>query len=412
LWLEVVNGSYDIVDRQTRIFYKKRFFDYPIKAFNALRGLGIFEALRCVVSYLFTRLRPPKDTSTFEGWVTSRFGKRLYTIFFKTYSEKLWGIPCTQLDSDFASQRIKKLSLFEAIKNALFQGRGNQHATLVDQFAYPEKGTGWVYENMKALIEARGGKVYLNRGVEKAICENGRVRGLQLESGEVLDYDHVISTMPLTHLVERLPEVPDSIRDLARQLRFRNTILVYLKVEATDLFPDQWLYIHDPSVEFGRVTNFRNWLPSLYGDASSSILCMEYWCNFEDESWQREDEDMLRVAREEIVRAGLAPEGLIKDGKVVKLPRCYPVYFSSYREVLAPVEAYLEGLEGLHVIGRYGAYKYNNQDHSILMGMRAAENILDSTQHNLWSINTDYEVYQESSVITRTGLLTQSNPKE
>jgi len=411
LWLEVVQGHYGIVDRQTRIYYKKRFFDYPIKAFNALKGLGVFEAARCVLSYMMEKFLPTRDTTTFEGWVTSRFGKRLYTIFFKTYSEKLWGIPCTELDSDFAAQRIKKLSLFEAIKNALVKGKGNKHATLVDQFAYPERGTGSVYESMKYQVESRGGKVYLDTGVKKVLAGNGMAYALELENGEQKEYDHIISTMPLSLLLERLPGIPATILELAEKLTFRNTILVYLRVDRTDLFTDQWLYIHDPTIEVGRVTNFRNWLPSIYGDSESSILCLEYWCYFHDPLWKLEPEQLIEKAGEEIVKTGLVREGEVKDGSVVHLPRCYPVYFKGYREVMEPVEQYLDSIEGLHPIGRYGSYKYNNQDHSILMGMRAAENILDGTSHNLWEINTDYETYQESSVITATGLATYATPE-
>ena len=405
LWLEVVKDRYKLVDRQTRIYYKKRFFDYPIKAFNALSGLGIFEAARCVLSYMGARISPPKDTSTFEGWVISRFGKRLFTIFFKTYSERLWGISCTELDADFAAQRIKKLSLFEAIKNAIFPGAGSKHATLVDQFAYPVGGTGAVYESMRLFVESKGGKVMTGTGVEKILTSEGKVSSLELESGKVLDYDQIISTMPLTQMVERLPEVPPGVLEQSRLLKFRNTILVYLKVEKADLFTDQWLYIHDQSVSFGRVTNFRNWIPSVYGDSSSSILCMEYWCNFEDELWSMDAQTLISTAREEIVMAGLVPKDEEMEGEVVKLPRCYPIYFRGYTEVLEPVQEYLSSIEGLHVIGRYGAYKYNNQDHSILMGMRAAENISQNAGHDLWEINTDYEVYQESSVITKTGLV-------
>lgn len=409
LWLEVVGQNYDLVNRQTRIYYKKRFFDYPIKAFNALSGLGVFEASRCLFSYLIEQIKPTRDTSTFDGWVTSRFGKRLYTIFFKTYSEKLWGIPCTELDSDFAAQRIKKLSLFEAIKNALSTGKGNKHATLVDQFAYPTHGTGAVYEAMQAQLEARGGKVHVDTGVEKVVTSGGKARSIQLENGKVLDYDHIISTMPISLLVERLPEVPRPVLELSKKLTFRNTILVYLRVDRTDLFSDQWLYVHEPSVEVGRVTNFRNWLPGIYGDSDSSILCLEYWCYFEDPIWNQDQEELVRSAREEIVRTGLVREEDVKEGHVVRLPRCYPVYFKGYEAILKPVEEYLSSLEGLHVIGRYGAYKYNNQDHSILMGMRASENILEGAGHNLWAINTDYEVYQEASVITKTGLKHQES---
>jgi protoporphyrinogen oxidase len=352
------------------------------------------------------RIFPTKDTSTFEGWVTSRFGKRLYSIFFRTYTEKLWGIPCTELDSDFAAQRIKKLSLFEAIKNALMNGKGNTHATLVEQFAYPNRGTGSVYESMRRQVESRGGNVFTETGVERVLTRRGKAYALVLESGEVKEYDQIISTMPLSLLLERLPEIPRTVMEQAKKLTFRNTILVYLRVDRTSLFPDQWLYIHDPSIEVGRVTNFRNWLPSVYGESASSILCLEYWCYFDDPLWNLEADQLIERAGDEIVKTGLVREGEVAEGYVVRLPRCYPVYFKGYREVMKPLEKYLTSVEGLHAIGRYGAYKYNNQDHSILMGMRVAENILEGADHDLWAINTDYETYQESSVITETGLVT------
>jgi protoporphyrinogen oxidase len=212
--------------------------------------------------------------------------------------------------------------------------------------------------------------------------------------------------MPISLLVERLPEVPDQVKEQAEKLTFRNTILVYLRIDRSDLFTDQWLYVHDPSVQVGRVTNFRNWLPSVYGHSDASILCLEYWCYFEDELWNQDPHVLIERAGREIVQTGLVKEGEVKDGHVVMIPRCYPVYFSGYREVMKPVEQYLTSVKGLHAIGRYGAYKYNNQDHSMLMGMRVAENILDDKNHDLWAINTDYDVYQESSIITKTGLVT------
>lgn len=409
LWLEVVGDDFDIVQRKTRIFYNKTFFDYPIRAFNALKGLGIGEAALCMLSYFKQKIFPVKDTSTFEGWVTSRFGSRLYRIFFKTYSEKLWGIKCTELDSDFASQRIKKLSLFEAVKNALVFHSSNKHATLVDQFAYPVNGTGSVYTKMMDKITARGGKVHLNTPVEKVVTANNRVTKLRLENGKEIAYDHIVSTMPLTLLSERLGTMPEELIRKVKSLKFRNTILAYLQVDRTDLFPDQWLYIHDAEVETGRITNFRNWVPELYGSNRQSILCMEYWCNFEDTLWSTDDETLKALARKEIAKIGLASEQEILDAHVFRIPRCYPVYFSGYQQMLQPVQAFLGKISNLHVIGRYGAYKYNNQDHSILMGMLAVENILDNTGHDLWEINTDYEVYQESATITKTGLKVSSD---
>jgi len=404
LWLEVVGEDFDIVQRKTRIFYNKTFFDYPIRAFNALKGLGLWEATRCMVSYFKQKVVPVKDTSTFEGWVTSRFGSRLYEIFFKTYSEKLWGIKCTELDSDFASQRIKKLSLFEAVKNALAFRGSNRHATLVDQFAYPVNGTGSVYAKMMDKITARGGKVHLGTPVEKVVTAGNNAQAIRLENGQEISYDHIISTMPLTLLAERLGTMPEALTRKVQALKFRNTILVYLQVDRTDLFPDQWLYIHDAEVETGRITNFRNWVPQLYGDRQQSVLCLEYWCNFEDERWSNDDATLRALARKEIAKIGLAAEKEILDAYVFRIPRCYPVYFSGYQEMLKPVQEFLGKINNLHVIGRYGAYKYNNQDHSILMGMLAAENILTGAGHDLWEINTDYEVYQESATITKTGL--------
>lgn len=404
LWLEVVGDDFDIVRRKTRIFYNKTFFDYPIRAFNALNGLGIWEATRCMASYFRQKISPVKDTSTFEGWVTRRFGSRLYQIFFKTYSEKLWGINCTELDSDFASQRIKKLSLFEAVKNALVFRNNNKHATLVDQFAYPVKGTGSVYTKMMDKIIASGGNVHLGTPVEKVVTSDNRVTSLHLADGKEVAYDHIISTMPLNLLSERLGTMPEELIRKVRSLKFRNTILAYLQVDQTDLFPDQWLYIHDSEVKTGRITNFRNWVPQLYGEHHESILCMEYWCNFEDELWSTDDETLKSLARGEIEKIGLTPGDRILDAHIFRIPRCYPVYFSGYQEMLLPVQEFLDNINNLHVIGRYGAYKYNNQDHSILMGMLAAENILNDAGHDLWKINTDYDVYQESATITKTGL--------
>ena len=404
LWLEVVGDNYNIVNRQTRIYYNNTFFDYPIKPFNALKGLGILEAVHCIVGYVFQRIFPAKNENNFESWVSNRFGKRLYNIFFKTYSEKLWGIKCTELDSDFASQRIKKLSLFEAIKNAFIGGQ-SKHKTLVEQFAYPLGGTGWVYENMAKKIKANGGNIYLNTGVEKVITSGRKIKGLELTNGNFIEYDHIISSMPLSFLVARLPETPYNIKEFASKLRFRNTVLVYLLINKDFLFPDQWLYIHSGNLKMGRISNFRNWVPELYGNSKNTILCLEYWFNFEDPEWQYEDDLIINMAKEEIIMTGLIGNGDILEGSVVKLPRCYPVYFRKYKEILNPIQEYLESIENLQVIGRYGAYKYNNQDHSILMGLMAAENILEGKNNNLWDINTDYEVYQETIVITKTGLV-------
>lgn len=403
LWLEVVGKDYEMVDRLTRIYYNKKFFHYPIKAFNALMNLGIFKAASCIIYYGLEKISPTKDISTFEGWVTNRFGKKLYRVFFKTYTEKLWGIPCNVLDADFAAQRIKKFSLGEAIKTALF-GNSGKHKTLVDQFAYPHGGTGMVYERMAAFIKSKNGNIYLKTPVKKVITKNNAACAIELEDGTVKEYDHIISSMPLSLMVMRLPEVPENIKQAAQSLKFRNTIIVYLNVQAKDLFPDNWLYIHSHDLQMGRLTNFRNWVPHLYGKEESTICALEYWCYEEDDFWGWSEEKLIALAKEELRKTGLIGKAEISNGYVYKIPRCYPVYSTGYKEILKPVEDYLSEIKNLHVIGRYGAFKYNNQDHSILMGRLAVENILNGTKHNLWEINTDYESYQESSVITKTGL--------
>ncbi len=424
LWLEIAEGDYQMVDRLTRIYYSGKFFFYPLKAFNALANLGIPKATACMFSYMKEKLSPTKLDGSFEAWVTSRFGKKLFEVFFKTYSEKLWGISCKELDEDFAAQRIKKLSLFEAIKNALLPGK-TEHKTLLDQFAYPDLGSGMIYNRMAEKIVALGGNVYLGSPVEAVNIENGTAKSLTLsdesrdEDGKqnLLDadrkrqhrkkYDHIISSMPLTQLVNRIEEAPAEIKEKVSQLKFRNTILVYLNINDKNLFKDNWLYVHSPDLEMGRITNYRNWSPAITQGQDSSILCLEYWCNFEDVFWAKSEEELIALAKHEIRKTGLIGEAEILGGHVYKIPRCYPIYNRGYKDALEGVETYLSSLQNLSVIGRYGAFKYNNQDHSILMGLLAAQNIVEGTEEDLWAINTDYDAYQEEAIITKTGLQVQ-----
>ena len=402
LWLEVAGRDYKMVSRLTRIYYKSKFYLYPLKPMNAFLNLGPFETARCLLSYFAQKINPTPLRDDFESWVTRRFGKRLFSIFFKNYSEKLWGLPCTELDSDFATQRIKKLSLYEAVKNAFFGGGG--HKTLVDEFAYPVGGTGMIYERMAQKIQEGGGGLYLNAPVQKVIIRDKTVKGLINSSGEVVDYDHVISTMPLTILVNRMDGRPEDIKQKIAQLKFRNTIIAYLKIDGVNMFEDNWLYVHSPDIKTGRITNFRNWVPQLYKDQQNTVIAMEYWCNDEDAMWKQDDEALLATAKEDMEKTGLLKGNKILDGKIVRVPRCYPIYKKGYKQMLYPVEEYLKTIRNLYPIGRYGAFKYNNQDHSILMGIMVSEIIADGKAQDLWAVNTDYESYQESAVITETGL--------
>lgn len=407
LWLEVVGPDYEMVDRLTRIYYKNKFYHYPIKIFSALDNLGIFEAGRCFFSYVWERIFPAKQNGSFEAWMQNRFGRRLYEVFFKTYTEKLWGIKCTELDADFAAQRIKKLSLYEAIKNSLLNGKGNKHKTLVDQFAYPLGGTGMVYERMADFVRKSGNNIHLNTPVYRIVTKQGQVKGIELVDGTFKGYDHVISSMPYTLMVNRLPDVPARIQELAGKLRYRNTVIVYLLINTTNIFPDNWIYVHSANLQMGRVTNFRNWTPDLYGSEKKTIIAIEYWCNEEDEIWKLSDTDFINLASAEIVKTKLVKNDTIESGHVYKINRSYPVYSKGYKKILQPIEEYVSSISNLSAIGRYGAFKYNNQDHSILMGLLAAENIIENTGHKLSEVNSDYETYQESYIITKTGLCKQ-----
>lgn len=406
LWLEVVGRDYKMVDRLTRILYRKRFFNYPLKPGNALWNMGSINAARCLSSYFREKVYPSftdEQNSTFESWVVGRFGRRLFDMFFKSYSEKLWGIPCHELDADFAAQRIKNFSLGAAIKNAL--GSRANHKTLVDRFAYPVGGTGMVYERMAERIRERGGSIHLQSPIKSIAKEGDTIVGLGLPDGRFQRYDHVISTMPLTKLVLGLGDLPSAIEKAARSLRFRNTILVYLHVDDIEHFPDQWLYVHSPDLLMGRVTNFRNWVPELHGNHRTTILALEYWCYDQDPIWKESDQSLIDRATQEITSTGLIGKAPVLAGHVFRIRSCYPVYARGYKQHLEPVISWLRQFRGLTPIGRYGAFKYNNQDHSILMGILAAQNILNQAGHDLWAVNTDYDSYQESAKITAAGLV-------
>ena len=409
LWLEVVGRDYRMVDRLTRIFYERKLYDYPLSPANALWNMGVPDAAACMASYLWQKARgwSDRDRATFEDSVVSRFGRRLYRMFFKPYSEKLWGIPCTDLDADFAAQRIKRFSLGQAALAALGIGRA-RHKTLVDQFAYPLAGTGAVYQRMADAVRRHGGTVALSTPVAGVALENRRAAGVRMPDGSLRRFDHVISTMPLTLMVKSLGPLPPAVAHAVDNLHYRNTIIVYLHVDHDSLFPDQWLYVHSPELAFGRLTNFRNWVPELCGDAHTTILALEYWCFDTDALWRTPDPDLVSLARNELAHTGLLNDAPVLDGHVVRIPRSYPVYRSGYKQLLAPVVDFLSSIPNITPIGRYGAFKYNNQDHSILMGMLAAENLTHHSSHDLWRINTDYDDYHESATISATGLVNEA----
>lgn len=403
LFHEVVEDDYTLVNRLTRIYYKNKFFDYPLKLGNVLKNLSPLEIIQILWSYAFQRVFAKKNLDTFEDWVTDKFGKKLFQMFFKTYSEKLWGIRCDQIDSDWAAQRIKKLSLYEAVKAAIFGNKGNKHKTLVDQFAYPNHGTGEVYEKMARSIIDKGGEILFNKKIKNIEVIDKTVQSLTDENGIIYTADIVISTMPLTLLLQGMSEIDQGILELSKKLYFRNTTLVYLEVDSNQLFPDNWIYVHSPEVKHGRITNFRNWCPTINKDKETTILCMEFWSFDHEELWGYSDDQLAELAAKEIRTLNLIQSSSkILNTSVMRIPKCYPVYETGYMENLQPVIDYMKGFKNLYPIGRYGSFKYNNQDHSILMGILIARQIETGRDQNLWNINTDSD-YQEETEINLTG---------
>jgi len=396
----LVKEDYTLVNRLTRIYYRNRFFHYPIKLFNVLRNLPPATIFMILWEYLRIQIFPYKDPKTFEEWVSNRFGRKLFEIFFKHYSEKLWGIPTSKIDADWAAQRIKSLSLWEAVIAAIFGNKGDKHKTLLDQFAYPNNGTGTLYERAAEFIIAHGGKVNLQTPVKGVIQDaNGRVRGVELKDGRVVMADRVVSTMPLTLMVKGLKNVPSDVISSAEKLYFRNTILAYLEVDSLELFRDNWIYVHSPEVKHGRITNFRNWSKELNRGKKTTILCMEFWAFDQDPIWKEKDENIAALAVKEIHAVRLVPpQAKILNTYILRVPRCYPVYETGYQVNLKKVENYLDTVENLLPIGRYGAFKYNNQDHSILMGILAADKITQGLDTDLWKINTDVEYQEEARI--------------
>ncbi|MEL7034964.1 MAG: GtrA family protein [Cyanobacteria bacterium J06592_8] len=407
LWNQVLEEQQVTVNRLTRIYYGGKYFSYPLKAKEALFALGWLENLRIISSYFAARLFPKRNLNNFAEWVTDRFGKRLFEIFFQGYTEKLWGIPCEEISADWAAQRIKGLSLIKAARNAIL-GNDGKVKTLIDQFQFPRLGSGQLYEKITDYLQENHQTVLLNTEVVRVHHNNFRVthvtlKNRQTQEQKTVPCSNVISSIPITHLMQQIESPPPSaVIDAAKSLKFRNTILVYLFVESGNLFPDNWLYINDPRVQFGRITNFANWSPEMLPNSQQTPLCCEYWCNFDEDLWQCPEDELRIKAEQELRKIGLIKQERVTDGFVIRLPRTYPIYAGNYKQALAEIQGYLQSFQNLQVIGRYGAFKYNNQDHSLLMGILAAENIITPKKHDLWAVNSDSEYVEEANAEATT----------
>jgi protoporphyrinogen oxidase/putative flippase GtrA len=407
LWSEVLGDDRVTVNRLTRIYYGGKYFSYPLKAVEALLTLGIFQSLKILASYAAVRLFPNHNPKNFAQWVTNQFGKRLFEIFFEGYTEKLWGIPCTEISADWAAQRIKGLSLLSAVRNALL-GNSGKVKSLVERFEFPRLGSGQLYEKISDYIRSHHQQVLLSTEVVRVHHDNFNVtqltlRNLETGSEETVNCGGVISSIPISLLVQQINSPPPSpVVNAAKSLKFRNTILVYLIVESGNLFPDNWLYINDPRVQLGRVTNFANWSEEMLPNRHQTPICCEYWCNFDDPMWTQSEDELMLQAERELRKIGLLRREHVSGGFIKRLPRTYPIYAGNYQAALSEIQGYLQQFQNLQLIGRYGAFKYNNQDHSLLMGIMAAENILMPGKHDLWSVNSDTEYQEEAKAGTAT----------
>ena len=404
LWREILGDQFITRSRLSRIYYDRKFFDYPLKPVDALRKLGLGRSLRIGISYLRAKLAPIKPEKSFEDWVVNRFGRVLFEIFFKSYTEKVWGMPTSAITADWAAQRIQNLSLVRAVTSSLFGRMGSRRGevikTLIDKFQYPRLGPGQMWEAARDRIRERGGAVHLDRRVIEVEHDRSQVTSMLARDGEgrLIRYvgRHFLSTLPIRDLIRAMkPAPPPEVINAALSLKYRDYLTVVLIVDRAETFPDNWIYIHEPMVRLGRIQNFKNWSPDLVPDPAKTSLGLEYFCFEGDDLWTRSDRDLIALGRREIESIGLVSGSEVIDGCVVRMPKAYPVYDDDYQANLAIIRHWLKTLPNLELAGRNGMHKYNNQDHSMMTALLAARNILGLGQFDTWKVNTDAEYLEE-----------------
>ena len=427
LWTEV--GGNDMLERprSSRIYYRGQFFTYPLKPFEALWKLGIVESLRCVLSFVKARLRPTSNPKTFEDWVVNQFGQRLFRIFFKTYTEKVWGMNCQEISADWAAQRIKGLSLGSAIKHAFFSWRKPQKnnrkqvvKTLIDTFRYPRLGPGMMWEAFAQRIRELGGEVLLGQRVVG--CRFNQASDLWIVTtqdlqGNIEEYigENVISSMPMRELVAQVePSLSEEANRAAQSLRYRDFLTVGLIVRDQGRFTDNWIYIHDPSVQVGRVQNYKSWSPEMVPDPAFSSYGLEYFCFEGDRLWNSPDTELIDLAKRELQRLNLADSADVVDGCVIRQRKAYPVYDDSYQQHVDTIRTALERkFPTLHLIGRNGMHKYNNQDHAMMTAILAARNIIaGERRYDVWAVNQDAEYHESGAAGELPAEISNEAPSE
>ena len=413
LWEEILGDELITRSRMSHIFYNRKFFHYPLKPADALLKLGPFRATTILLSYIKARLMPIKPERSFEDWVVNRFGRQLFEIFFKTYTEKVWGMSTKEISADWAAQRIKGLSLVNAVLNGLFGGRGKNKngeviKTLIETFKYPRLGPGQMWEVARDKGRAGGSAVNMDARVESIEHDGTAVQAFVTTDarGRKTRYlgNHFISTLPIRHLIRSMtPAAPPEVVQAAESLRYRDFLTVVLIVNKAETFPDNWIYIHEPEVRLGRVQNFKNWSPDLVPDQSTSSLGLEYFCFEGDDLWSMSDEDLIALGKREINAIGIANAADVTDGCVVRMPKAYPVYDDVYLSHLQVIRNWLANFSNLELAGRNGMHKYNNQYHSLMTALLAARNILGMGEFDTWKVNADAEYHEEATESAETG---------
>ena len=403
LWQEVLGDEFIKVPRLSRIYYKNRFFSYPLEPYNALSNLGVINSVLIMWSYFKAKVKPNPVEENFEQWVSNRFGKRLYETFFKTYTEKVWGIPCTEIRADWAAQRIKGLSLKKAVINAFFGS--NETKTLIKEFNYPKLGPGQMWERFQQILDSKGSPVHLNIEVIEVHRRDYRVESVTVKQNgqtQIIAGDNFVSSMPVSLLLKKMnPAPPEKVLTAASELKYRDFLIVTLVVDQAEVFPDNWIYIHSPEFKVGRIQNFKNWSKAMVPDPSKTCLGMEYFCNESDALWQMSNSELVELASREVKALGLVnPQVNIEDGTVIRQYKAYPVYDDTYRRNVEIIRNYIQKFANLQTVGRNGMHRYNNSDHSMLTGLLAAKNILGE-KHNLWKVNVERSYHEEFTNSTK-----------
>jgi protoporphyrinogen oxidase len=402
LWEEVMGEDFLVRPRLSRIYYDGKFLAYPLQARDVVKRLGLWESVMCSLSYFWSRMNfRREEPKSFDDWVTMRFGRRLNNAFFRSYTEKVWGIPGSEIQSEWAVQRIKDFSFWRALLAILHLQRRDV-TTLIEQFHYPRLGPGQLWERMEERVASHGIPVRKNHRVTAIHHEHEIVTSITVESdgrAEDVAVDGVLSSLPLSDLIFSLdPPPPDDIVAAAKRLRYRALCLVALVIDHEQPFPDNWIYLHDPGTIAGRVQNFGAWSPDMV-KPGTTCLGVEYFCFEDDEIWLMSDEEAVKLATDEMARIGLADPKDVVDGVKVRVPKAYPMYDPHYREAVAVIHGYLAGFENLKTFGRNGLHRYNNQDHSMWTAILATLNLLDGTNHDVWAVNTEAEYHEEGRIV-------------